>query len=135
MVKLKKSYYIIFSIALVLLIGIIILVVFLTIPQNASENVTSEQTHFTSNPNSSQESTLSHNDSNDITTMTSQSDIYTIKEYKGHIGVFLNDETQPYKEVNVSLSALPTEDQELLKKGITANSQGEVQIILEDYIS
>ena len=50
-------------------------------------------------------------------------------------GVFLNDETQPYKEVNVSLSALPTEDQELLKKGITANSQGEVQIILEDYIS
>ena len=132
MVKLKKSYYIIFSIALVLLIGIIILVVFLTIPQNASENVTSEQTHFTSNPNSSQESTLSHND---ITTMTSQSDIYTIKEYNGHIGVFLNDETQPYKEVNVSLSALPTEDQELLKKGITANSQGEVQIILEDYIS
>ena len=56
-------------------------------------------------------------------------------EYNGHIGVFLNDETQPYKEVNVSLSALPTEDQELLKKGITANSQGEVQIILEDYIS
>ena len=135
MVKLKKSYYIIFSIALVLLIGIIILVVFLTIPQNASENVTSEQTHFTSNPNSSQESTLLHNDSNDITTMTSQSDFYTIKEYNGLLGVFLNDETLPYKEVNVSFSALPTEDQELLKKGITANSQGEVQIILEDYIS
>ena len=129
MVKLKKTYYIIFSIALVLLIGIIILVVCLTIPQNASENVTSEQTHFTSNPNSS------HVNSDDITTMTSQSDIYTIKEYNGHIGVFLNDETQPYKEVNVPLSALPAEDQELLKKGITANSQGEVQIILEDYIS
>ena len=46
MVKLKKTYYIIFSIALVLLIGIIILVVCLTIPQNASENVTSEQTHL-----------------------------------------------------------------------------------------
>ena len=131
MVKLKKTYYIIFSIALVLLIGIIILVVCLTIPQNA----TSEQTHFTSNPNSSQESTSSHVNSDDITTMTSQSDIYTIKEYNGHIGVFLNDETQPYKEVNVPLSALPAEDQELLKKGITANSQGEVQIILEDYIS
>ncbi len=48
--------------------------------------------------------------------MTSQSDIYTIKEYNGHIGVFLNDETQPYKRVNVPLSALPAEDQELLKK-------------------
>ena len=42
MVKLKKTYYIIFSIALVLLIGIIILVVCLTIPQNASENVTGD---------------------------------------------------------------------------------------------
>ncbi len=135
MVKLKKSYSITLSIAVVLLIGIVILVVFLTIPQNAPENVTSEQTHFTSNQNSSQESAASHTDNSNITTMTSQSNIYTIKEYNGHIGVFLNDETHPYKEVNVSLSTLPEEDQELLKKGITANSQGEVQIILEDYIS
>ena len=135
MVKLKKSYSITLSIAVILLIGIVILVVFLTIPQNAPKNVTSEQTHFTSNHNSSQESAASHTDNSNITTMTSQSNIYTIKEYNGHIGVFLNDETQPYKEVNVSLSTLPEEDQELLKKGITANSQGEVQIILEDYIS
>ena len=96
MVKVKKSYYIILSIALVLLIGIVLLVIFLTIPQNASKNITSEQTHFTSNPNSSQESPSSHADSNNITTMTSQSDIYIIKEYHGHIGVFLNDEAQPY---------------------------------------
>ena len=135
MVKVKKSYYMILSIALVLLIGIVLLVIFLTIPQNASKNITSEQTHFTSNPNSSQESPSSHADSNNITTMTSQSDIYIIKEYHGHIGVFLNDEAQPYKEVNISVSDLPAQDQDLLKKGITANSQGEVQIILEDYIS
>ena len=81
--------------------------------------------------NSSQESPSSHADSNNITTMTSQSDIYIIKEYHGHIGVFLkNYEAQPYKEVNISVSDLPAQDQDLLKKGITANSQGEVQIIL-----
>lgn len=135
MVKLKKSYYIILSITSILLIGIVVLVIFLTIPQNASENVASEQTHFTSNHNSSQENTSSHTDNDDITTMTSQSDIYTIKAYNGHIGIFLNDEIQPYREINVPLSTLPEEDQILLEKGITANSQGKVQIILEDYIS
>lgn len=135
MVKLKKSYYIILSITSILLIGIVVLVIFLTIPQNASENVASEQTHFTSNHNSSQENTSSHTDNDDITTMASQSDIYTIKAYNGHIGIFLNDEIQPYREINVPLSTLPEEDQILLEKGITANSQGKVQIILEDYIS
>lgn len=135
MVKLKKSYYIILSITSILLIGIVVLVIFLTIPQNASENVASEQTHFTSNHNSSQENTSSHTDNDDITTMTSQSDIYTIKAYNGHIGIFLNDEIQPYREINVPLSTLPEEDQILLEKGITANSQGKIQIILEDYIS
>lgn len=135
MVKLKKSYYIILSITSILLIGIVVLVIFLTIPQNASENVASEQTHFTSNHNSSQENTSSHTDNDDITTMTSQSDIYTIKAYNGHIGIFLNDEIQPYREINVPLSTLPEEDQILLEKGITTNSQGKIQIILEDYIS
>ena len=47
----------------------------------------------------------------------------------------IRDRAQPYKEVNISVSDLPAQDQDLLKKGITANSQGEVQIILEDYIS
>ena len=131
MVKLKKTYYIIFSIALVLLIGIIILVVCLTIPKNASENVTSEQTHFTSNPNSSQESTSSHVNSDDITTMTSQSDIYTIKEYNGHISRMMKMMKHNLIKKLMFPKLLLAEDQELLKKGITANFK-EAQIILED---
>ena len=131
----KKSFSIIISIGLILLTGVIILILFLTVPQNEPENGKNEQVYFTSNPNSSQESARSGTDGEDINAMTSKSDIYTIKAYQGHIGVFLNDEAQPVREVHVLLSSLPPEDQALLENGITANSQGEVQIILEDYTS
>lgn len=135
MVQLKKSHIIIISTAFVLLIGIIILILLITIPQNTPENITSEQSHFTSNPYSSQENNQSGYNSSDVITMTSQIDVYTIKAYQGHIGVFLNNEKEPFKEYNVSLYSLPQTDQELLKQGITATSQGELRLILEDYIS
>ncbi len=135
MVSLKKNHLIIISTAFVLLIGIITLILLITIPRNTPENVTGEQSYFNSNPYSSQENNQSAYNSNDVTTMTSQIDIYTIKAYQGHIGVFINNEKEPFKEFNVSLNSLPKEDQELLKEGIKATSQGEVRIILEDYIS
>ena len=135
MVSLKKVYYIILSISVVLLIGIITLILLITIPHNTPENVTGEQSHFTSNPNSSQENNQSTNNSSNVITMTSQVEVYTVKAYEGHIGVFLNSETQPFREINVLLESLPQADQDLLKEGIRANTQGELRILLEDYIS
>lgn len=135
MVNLKKSYVIILSIAFILLIGIITLILLITIPRNTPENITNEQSHFTSNPYSSQENNQSEYHSSDVITMTSQAEVYTIKAYKGHIGVFLNNETQPFREINISLESLPQADQDLLNEGITANTQGQLRILLEDYIS
>lgn len=131
----KKVNFIILSVASVLLIGIVTLILLTVIPQNTPENVTSQQSHFTSNPNSSQENNESDGNNSNINTMTSQADIYTVKAYKGHIGVFLNNEAEPFKEINISLEGLPQADQDVLKEGIKANTQSQLQIILEDYIS
>ena len=80
-------------------------------PQNASKNITSEQTSYEILI-VDQENPSCRADDNNITAITSRSDIYIIKEYHGHIGVFLNDEAQPYKEVNISVSNLPAQDQD-----------------------
>jgi hypothetical protein len=96
--------------------------------QSPQISSSSEQIHSTANYASSQENS-------NITAMTSKTTVYTVKEYKGHIGVFMNDETVPYKEVMVEVASLPETDQQLLSKGIMANNQSKLNHILEDYRS
>lgn len=96
--------------------------------QSPQISSSSEQIYSTANYASSQENS-------NITTMTSKTTVYTVKEYKGHIGVFMNDETVPYKEVMVEVASLPETDQQLLSKGIMANNQSKLNHILEDYRS
>ncbi len=116
-----------------LVFGILTLVLLIAVPKNMPNDTANSQVHFTLKPSTSQEN-LSEPEST-ISSAVSAQNRYTIRTYQGHIGVFLNDEQTPYREINVTLNTLPEEDRKLLEQGITANTAAEVQILLEDYIS
>lgn len=65
------------------------------------------------------------------TTTTNEDTIYTIKEFNGKIGVYLNDDFQYHLDIYVS--TLPEKDKQLLSKGITATSEQELNEILSVY--
>ena len=61
---------------------------------------------------------------------------YTVKEYKGKIGVFTCGNNSPDRILDgVLVRDLPTYDRELLKDGIDAKDEAELNSILEDYDS
>ena len=68
-------------------------------------------------------------------TSDNKSVYYTVKEYDGHIAIFINDETQPQNIFDSYVSTLPEKDRERLKKGITVSNKEELQRIIEDYTS
>jgi hypothetical protein len=96
-----------------------------TTPESTSSNIFNNST-----PNSA-----SSQENSEITAMTSKSDTYTVKEYQGHIGVFYNDESIPYQEIDVDISALPQADRELLETGIKVTDENKLKGIIEDYES
>ena len=67
--------------------------------------------------------------------MASKTDIYTLKEYDGKIGIFYNAEIVPFQQINVEVSSLPEADQVLLKEGIIVYSKEELKSKIEDYES
>lgn len=79
--------------------------------------------------------TSSSQGSSEIDVIASRSDVYTVKEYQGIIGVFHNGDRIPYQEINVEVSSLPAEDQELLKTGIQVYSKDKLNSVIEDYES
>ncbi len=58
---------------------------------------------------------------------------YLVSVHEGKIGVFQRGEPVPFLLADVQVYLLPREDQDLLKKGIRADSLAEVRRILEDY--
>ncbi len=62
-----------------------------------------------------------------------QEESYLVTVYNGKIGVFRAGETDPFLTADVEVYLLPQQDQELLKKGIKAESFSAVKGILEDY--
>lgn len=98
------------------------------IPEVSSSDILD---NFTSNEASSQENS-------EIPTMASRSsslNTYTVKEYEGHIGVFYNNESTPYQEIDVDVASLPQADQVLLKDGIRVTDIDRLNSIIEDYES
>lgn len=77
----------------------------------------------------------SSQESSGINVMASRTDFYTLKEYDGIIGVFYNEESAPYQEIQVDVSLLPEADQQLLKDGIKVYSKEELNSKIEDYES
>ena len=95
-------------------------------------------------PNADGESTMSSNftsiapssqESSAIIAAASaqEEDLYIVKEYKGHIGVFRDGEDLPFEEINIDVNIFPQADQDLLKKGIQAHGTAELTSIIEDY--
>lgn len=60
---------------------------------------------------------------------------YYVKEYNGNICVFDDLSKLPITYTNTPVSRFPSQDQELLLKGIEAHNEKELKRILEDYCS
>ncbi len=120
-------------VVLLMMIAVIAIAVYLAYPQKqvkpapepSSSNILYNST---ANVPSSQ-------GSSEINAMASKTDVYTVKEYEGEIGVFHNEETAPYRRLDVNVSSLPEADQELLKEGIKVYSTEKLKSIIEDYES
>jgi hypothetical protein len=82
--------------------------------------------YFNSNAQSSQESRASR-------PASSYETDYTVKAYKGHIGVYRGDEQVPFKEYQTDIEVLPKPDRDELKRGRTVHTMAEVEKIVEDY--
>lgn len=61
--------------------------------------------------------------------------VYIVKDYGGNIAVFEEGKDKPFRITDVPVDELPDADKELLEKGLTANNQEELNLILEDYCS
>lgn len=83
--------------------------------------------YSTSNTVSSQENGIT------APTQAGKSDTYIVKEYEGHIGVYRNNETKPFKEYDTDVLILPKSDQVKLKQGKTAHTMAEVEKMVEDF--
>ena len=60
---------------------------------------------------------------------------YCLREFDGGLAVFRGDSPDPYKKIEVNLSLMTDEDKELLRKGITAQSEKELKKVIEDFTS
>jgi hypothetical protein len=77
----------------------------------------------------------SSQESSEINAMASRTDVYTVREYEGRIGVFYNDENVPYQQIDVDVTSLPTADQDALRAGIKVYSTDKLNQMIEDYES
>lgn len=62
-------------------------------------------------------------------------DSYSVKEYKGCIAVFKRGSEKPLRTTEISVKTLPEADQKILKNGIFAENNEQLNEILEDYLS
>ena len=60
--------------------------------------------------------------------------IWIVREYRGQIGIFSEDDTL-VKTINVYIKTLPETDRILLKEGIRVTSERQLYSIIEDYSS
>ncbi len=95
---------------------------------DTSSSSQSKLIYSTSNSHSSQ-----GNQEIDAMAEEEKKEIYYVREYQGHIGVFEGEEQIPVQELDVEVSSLPKTDQLLLAKGLTASTKQELARILEDY--
>ena len=60
---------------------------------------------------------------------------YELKEYEGNLAIFKSGMPSPIRITSTSIEGLPIKDQELLRSGIEASSEEELNMLLEDYCS
>jgi len=92
------------------------------------ESSSSNIMYYTPEAPSSQESSGTY-------AMASNVAVYTVRAYKGHIGIFLNESESPFEELDVDLDLLPEADQILLREGIRVTDRDRLNRLIEDYES
>lgn len=92
------------------------------------ENPSSNIMYYTPETSSSQESS-------GTPAMASGGAVYTVRAYEGHIGIFLNDSSTPFQELDVDVGMLPEADQILLRDGIRVTDRSRLNSLIEDYES
>ncbi len=67
--------------------------------------------------------------------ITEKKAVYILKDYNGHLAVFNYGESSPIEEFDVPTESFGEYDKNMLKKGIAAYSDEELQKLIEDYTS
>ena len=60
---------------------------------------------------------------------------YVIREYENGLAVFRGDSESPYRIININLNLLSDYDRQTLINGIEADSESEINRIIEDLTS
>lgn len=66
---------------------------------------------------------------------TAQKIEYILKDYNGHLAVFYSSEETPYEEFDILTNSFSDYDKNLLSQGISADTEDEIQQLIEDYTS
>lgn len=60
---------------------------------------------------------------------------YVLREYENNLAIFRGESENPYKIINVNLNLLSDYDREKLREGIEADSESEINRLIEDLTS
>ena len=58
---------------------------------------------------------------------------FILKEYDGKLGLFRGNAPTPYQTLDFDINYLGEYDRELLKEGISVDTQRELEMLIEDY--
>lgn len=78
--------------------------------------------------------TTINKNSNNIEETTKTENMYVVKDYKGRIAVFYNDNQIPKEIFNIYTDSLPQEDAQKIKSGVRL-SENELNSFIADYTS
>lgn len=71
----------------------------------------------------------------ELQTTEARTPLYTFSQYKGRLALYERGFAMPVEIYDVYLDTFPEEDQERILTGIPAESDAEIQKIIEDYTS
>ena len=127
-----KGKIFVLSLFISLLVGTLIIISFEAMfKKGESEKETPiSNTHYTKNIMLSQEnSEIAESNSPNLL----PSPLFTVKEYKGVIGIYNFGESTPFETENLFVNNLPEKDREILKNGRDFYSYREMVEFLKDY--
>ena len=135
-----KTRFITVCLLFSLLVGFLFISTFVTIIEENETGITIDNTYYTSNSLLSQESSKKaesnlnpkgENTSDNVKSVPSP--LYTVKEYKGVIGIYNFGESTPFKTENLFVKNLPEKDREIIKNGRDFYTYKEMVEFLMDY--
>ncbi|MBE6732176.1 MAG: hypothetical protein E7564_10855 [Ruminococcaceae bacterium] len=127
-----KGKIFVLSLFISLLVGTLIIISFEAMFKKgeSEKEIPISDTHYTKNIMLSQEnSEIAESNSPNLL----PSPLFTVKEYKGVIGIYNFGESTPFETENLFVNNLPEKDREILKNGRDFYSYREMVEFLKDY--